>query len=151
MNDVEVRICLVEEILPLRWEILRPGFPKESATFAGDDAPETFHVGAFVKGDLAGVASFYREPLPEKPELSDAWQLRGMATQPEVRGAGLGRAVLEFGEQEVRRRGGAFVWCNARVIAVGFYRRHAWETLGEQFEIPTVGPHFRMVRRWAEV
>jgi len=150
MSDVEVRLCPVEEILPLRWEILRPGFPRESAIFAGDEEPGTFHVGAFLRGDLVGVASYYREPLPEKPELPNAWQLRGMATRPDVRGSGLGRAVLELGEREARARGGAFLWCNARVVAVGFYQRHGWETLGDQFEIPTVGSHFRMVRRWAD-
>ena len=150
MSDVEVRICPVEEILPLRWEILRPGFPRETAIFAGDEAPETFHLGAFAGGQLAGVASYYREPLPEKPELPRAWQLRGMATRLEVRGVGLGRALLEFGEKVIRERGGAFLWCNARIVAVGFYQRHGWETLGEEFVIPTVGPHFRMVRRWVE-
>ena len=40
-----------------------------------------------------------------------------------------------------------FDW-NARTGAVPFYHTHGWTTLGEEFDIPTVGPHFRM---WMEV
>jgi hypothetical protein len=35
-----------EEIIPLRHEVLRPGKPRETAIFAGDELPTTTHWGA---------------------------------------------------------------------------------------------------------
>jgi len=112
----------------------------------GDDAPATIHLGAFRDDQLAGVASIYPAKLPEKPELTGTCQLRGMATLPKVRGLGLGRALLQACEDAAREAGGALVWCNARVSAAPFYSRHGWQTMGDAFDIPTVGPHFRMYR-----
>jgi hypothetical protein len=41
------------------------------------------------------------------------------------------------------------IWCNARTSAVGFYSKLSWEIAGAEFDIPDVGPHFRMWRRVA--
>lgn len=141
-----IREISAAETYPLRLPILRAGLPPDSAVFPNDDAPETAHFGAFRDTELVGVASLYPAPLPEKPEFKPAWQLRGMATLPEVRGAGYGRALVEACLVHCRARGAAIVWCNARTPAVRFYERHGLQTLGEEFEIPTAGPHFRMWR-----
>ena len=36
------------------------------------------------------------------------------------------------------------VWCNARTPARGFYERYGFVAEGEEFELPDIGPHFRM-------
>ena len=140
-----VRAISAEDAVAVRWPILRPGFPRETAIFAGDEDAETRHFGAYAGGEIVGVASIYRAELPEKSALA-AWQLRGMATLDAVRGGGHGAALLAAVEQYVRQKSGAFAWCNARVAAAGFYRRHGWQILGEVFDIPSVGPHYRMLR-----
>lgn len=94
---------------------------------------------------LVGVVTIYPAPLPERPEAVNSWQLRGMATLPEVRGAGSGKGLLEACRRHVQEAGGTLLWCNARVGAQGFYARHGWTTIGERFEIPTAGPHVRML------
>ncbi len=137
------------ETIAVRLPILRPGFPRESAVFDGDDALDTCHFGGFVDRRLAGVASIYRVRMPERPEIEQAWQLRGMATLPEVRGIGIGRALLAACEDAARERNASLIWCNARVTAAEFYRKHGWGVLGAEFDIPTVGPHFRMFRELA--
>jgi GNAT superfamily N-acetyltransferase len=136
----EIRRISAEETIAIRWPILRPGFPRETAIFAGDDAPGTQHFGAFQDGALVGVASIYRAPFDD---VEKAWQLRGMATLPEVRGLGCGRVLLRACEDAA---GTDLLWCNARTSAVPFYVAHGWRTVGEEFDIATVGPHFRMVR-----
>jgi GNAT superfamily N-acetyltransferase len=141
-----VRRISAEETIAVRWPILRPGFPRETAVFDGDHDLLTIHLGAFQGERLVGVASIYAAPLPEKPELNRTWQLRGMATLPEVRGLGLGRALLQACETAAREAGGALLWCNARIAAAPFYSRHGWEIIGSEFDIPTVGPHYRMMR-----
>jgi GNAT superfamily N-acetyltransferase len=139
---------------PLRQSVLRPGRPVEECVFPGDDAPETLHVGALLDGEVVAIASLYLEPRPgDAPggaPLTDdhaagtAWRLRGMATEPTVRRRGAGAAALAACEQHARDQGGTLLWCNARVEALEFYEANGWTILGEEFDIPTVGPHFVM-------
>jgi len=146
MSAVAVRRISAEETIAVRWPILRPGFPRETAIFPGDEVDSTIHLGGYVDGRLVGVASIYIAAMPGHPEVTAAWQLRGMATLPEVRGAGVGRALLTACEDAARGVAGAFLWCNARVTAAEFYRKHGWCVIGDEFDIPTVGPHYRMRR-----
>ncbi len=140
-----VHVISAEDVIAVRWPILRPGFPRETAIFPGDEDGETRHYGAYVAGALVGVASIYHAEFLEMPEL-ESWQLRGMATLEAARGKGHGIALLTAAEEYVWQKGGALIWCNARVAAAEFYRRHGWQISGEGFDIPTVGPHFRMFR-----
>jgi predicted GNAT family N-acyltransferase len=140
--DLSIRQLSTAEVIPLRHAILRAGLPRSAALFPDDDAAETRHFGAFDHDALVGVVSIYHNPLPEEPENSSSWQLRGMASS--LRGRGFGRALLHAGVSYVAEQGGSFLWCNARKPAVGFYSRHGWRVLGDEFEISTAGPHFRM-------
>jgi GNAT superfamily N-acetyltransferase len=133
-----------EETIAIRLPILRAGMLREAAIFPGDDAATTRHFGAFWNGQLAGVASIYRAALPEQPEVEEAWQLRGMATLPEVRGFGCGGSLVRACLDHAHEQGGTLLWCNARTPAVRFYLKHGLQTLGKEFDIPTAGPHFRM-------
>jgi len=146
---IEVRTIVAEETWPLRLAVLRPGHPIESARFAGDHTPTTRHFGAFHEGQLSGIASLYLAEMPDRPGLS-AFHLRGMATAPEVRGLGLGCALVRACVGFAREHGAQLVWCNARTSAAGFYRKLGFEVVGGEFEIPDVGPHFRMVRLTGE-
>lgn len=139
----EIREISAAETLPLRLSILRPGRPIETAHFPGDDAPDTRHFGAFQGGQLHGIASLFRGQCPEQPGVP-AFQIRGMATAPEIRGAGLGRALVKACVAYAREKPADLIWCNARKMAVGFYQKLGFTILGDEFEIQDVGPHFRM-------
>jgi ribosomal protein S18 acetylase RimI-like enzyme len=69
-----------------------------------------------------------------------------MATTPEVRGRGYGRALLWRCISHVCERGGSLLWCNGRVSAAGFYKALGFEVSGEHFESPGTGPHYLMKR-----
>jgi GNAT superfamily N-acetyltransferase len=146
-----IRRITAPETIAVRWPILRPGFPRETAIFPGDELPTTQHFGAFSDdGTLVGVASIYLAPLPDAPGLAapeKSWQLRGMATLSEVRGAGYGGALVEACVQAARDAVADLIWCNARTTAAPFYAKNGWQILGQEFDIPAVGPHFRMWRR----
>jgi predicted GNAT family N-acyltransferase len=145
-NRAEIRFITAEETLPLRHAILRAGRPVETAHFPGDDMRTSRHFGAYRHGKLLAVASLYAVETPERPGES-AFQLRGMATSSEAQGSGLGKllmvAVMEFAREKRAR----ILWCNARVAASGFYRKLGFEIVGDEFVIPGVGPHFRMMLR----
>ncbi|MFI9238616.1 GNAT family N-acetyltransferase [Streptomyces sp. NPDC053079] len=131
----------VAEVFALRHAVLRPGLPADSAAFPGDDAPGTFHVASYdERGELRGCATFLPEPLPGTGE--EAYRLRGMASDPAVRGLGHGAAVLRAGLAEAAARGAALVWCNGRTPARGFYEHHGFHARGEEFTVEGVGPHF---------
>jgi GNAT superfamily N-acetyltransferase len=139
-----IRTISAPETHALRLPILRAGMPPDSAIFPGDESADARHFGAFAGDRLVGVASIYPAPLPERPDLKATWQLRGMATLPEVRGQGFGRALVQACLEHAREQGADALWCNARTPAVSFYEHFGLATLGPEFEIPTAGPHYRM-------
>jgi len=147
-----IRPISAEETIAVRWPILRPDFPRETAVFAGDEFESTRHLGAFTTEEkLVGVASIYVVAMAELPAgvtcaEGASWQLRGMATLPEVRGLGHGAALVAACVEAARTAGGGLIWCNARTTAAPFYAKHGWQIFDGEFDIPTVGPHFRMWR-----
>lgn len=141
MRNPVVREARAEEVVDLRHRVLRPGKPRETAVWEGDVDPETHHWVVDWAGEIVGCVTVMPHTEPTHPEYR--WQLRGMATSPEVRGKGLGVALLRRVQQDVA----APMWCNARDTAVGFYAANGWEARGDAFDIPRIGPHRRMY--WA--
>lgn len=135
------RAALVE-ILPLRHAELRPMLPIDTAHFAGDEHPATWHFGAFDGSACVGCASFMLNEF----EGEAAYQLRGMATRRDRQRQGLGATLLSEAVATIAAATGVQrFWCNAREGAVGFYEKQGWRTVGEKFDVPTAGPHYRMV------
>ena len=151
-REIVIRPAQWQELVDLRHVILRQGLPREAAVFEGDDLPSSRHCGAFCEGVAVGCATL----LASRWEHEPAWQLRGMATAPEFRSMGLGRAMLEQLEGRLVAdavAGGAvplLLWCNARVPAVKFYQKQGWTVVSKEFEIPTAGPHVKMMKRLTE-
>lgn len=134
------------EIRPLRHLVLRPQQRFEETVYAGDDDRSTVHFGAFAGDRVVGAASLYREDRPGGGDAGPGWRLRGMATDPSARGQGHARDLLAACVDHVASAGGGELWCNARAEAAGFYRRAGFAVVGEEFEIPGIGPHFVMRR-----
>ena len=145
MGECEVRAVDAAAVRPLRRALLRPHQRVEELVYPGDDHPETLHVGAFRHGHLVGVATIVPRPMPGRRERR-AWQVRGMAVEHGQRGYGLGGQMLEACVAHAAAHGGRLVWCNARAGSSGFYRRYGFEPDGEPFELPEIGPHYRMFR-----
>ena len=138
------RQAAIGEILPLRHAILRPGLPLESAAFDGDRDPLTAHFGVFDGQACVACVSY----MPTTFDGEDAWQLRGMAVRADMQRKGLGRAMLAFAHDQLARRPGRrLLWCNARIVAAPFYQRLGWTIVSGVFDVPTVGPHYRMTAR----
>ncbi|OBA88874.1 L-alanine-DL-glutamate epimerase [Mycobacteriaceae bacterium 1482268.1] len=144
-----VRPVPAAQLLPIRQRVLRPGQPAELCSYPEDALPGARHFAAFHRGRTAGAASAYHEDPPAGfavPGLSQGrgWRLRGMATLDEIRGTGAGSALLRTAVTHAALSGADVVWCNARSSAAGFYRKHGFHTLGEEFDMPGIGPHVFM-------
>jgi predicted GNAT family N-acyltransferase len=132
----------LDVVLPLRSAVLRGGGP---AAMPGDDDPATVHLAArTADGGVAGVVRLSPTPCPWR-EARAAWQLRGMATDPAVRGAGVGRLLLDASLTLVAGRGGDLVWCDARTTAAGFYERAGFTVVAGPYDKPGIGPHVGML------
>lgn len=150
-----IRPIRPEKTWALRQRVLRQGQPLEACRFPGDEAPGAFHLGSFdSRGAMVAVASFNPEAAPDGLDEvvlghgmppGASWRLRGMATAPEARGRGHGTALLRAGMQELARRGGRLLWCNARLSAAGFYEGLGLLRVGEAFDLPGIGAHVVMV------
>jgi predicted GNAT family N-acyltransferase len=142
--DVVIERVPADRTLPLRQKVLRPHQSLDEVRFMGDDDPRAAHfVARRSDGEVIGVVSLMAEPAPWDPS-SSAWRLRGMATDPAVRGERIGAALLAAVVGEAEQRGGGPLWCAARHSAIGFYEKGGWITVGEPWEEPTIGPHIAM-------
>lgn len=139
-----ISIVNAEAVIPLRWQVLRPGLPEAAARYDGDEERTTWHFAAyFPNGEQVGVVSYFLEPYESLPARC-AYRLRGMATAPPYqRRYGIGRQLVRESLSFLGKRGVELVWCYARLSAVGFYEKlgfHHWAPAGV-VEIPSVGPH----------
>ena len=145
VGGVAVRIgpAKLADIVDLRHVVLRQGLGRDAAIFEGDELPTSHHFAAFADGKCVGCATFHLNQWEGEP----AYQLRGMATAPELRSGGIGTELLRLGEETLRAEGPIRqLWCNARTPALNFYKKQGWTALGEEFFIPTAGPHFKMTK-----
>ncbi len=153
MGDVsrtyEIRRVPGDLTYPLRQQVLRPHQTLDEVRFRGDDDPETGSFAALTEdGTVVGTATVRRAACPWRPDRSDGWRLRGMATAPERRGQGVGARLLDAVVAHLVRNGGGLLWCHARTPARAFYERAGFTAYGEAWEEPFIGPHIRM---WREV
>ena len=135
-----------DQIYTLRHRVLRAALPPEAARFEHDFHPHAAHFGVIADdNDLIGCVSIHPADLDGEP----AWRLRGMAVDPTRQTAGIGRQLLAAVEAHVRAAAGLpkLIWCHARLPAVGFYERCGWTAVSGIYDVPTAGPHRKMVRR----
>ncbi|MBE8717184.1 GNAT family N-acetyltransferase [Cellvibrio polysaccharolyticus] len=124
----------------LRARILRPHQQPEELVYEGDDDADTLHVGAFSNKDLCGIATLVHRALDGNRKEGE-WLLRGMATTPEVRGQGVGKAILQTAINHCQQAGGSTIWCKARENALGFYEAAGFDIVSEPFDVPEIGMH----------
>lgn len=125
----------------LRRRVLRAHLPGSAVENPEDDLPGTAHVGVVDDaGGVVGVATVFPQPTSHRPGAR-ALRLRGMAVDDAARGCGVGRLLLDAVVDLARAHGYEVVWGNGRDTALGFYRRHGWEVVGEGFESMALPHH----------
>ncbi|MBT3585000.1 MAG: GNAT family N-acetyltransferase [Halobacteriovoraceae bacterium] len=135
------------DTIPIRHRMLRKNQTTKECVYPGDAEDQTFHLGAFEEGRLVSVASFYFQNNPKFEEPLQ-YRLRGMATLPENQKKGSSSALLKIAFPLVKQNQGSLVWCNAREAAVGFYKKVGFEVSGKKFNIPGIGEHFLMFKKF---
>lgn len=135
----------LEKILPLRRDILRQGFTLEESRFEGDLNPDTFHLALFDQGEILAIATYISD-LSEFSPAKKQFRLRGMAVAAHHQHRGFGKAVFQEGERLLKEKQIPYLWFNARTPALDFYLKQNCKVLGNEFVIPTAGPHYYMYK-----
>jgi len=143
---MKIKICRIspEEAINVRHPVLRSGQGRESAMLQNDHNRQTVHFGVFHENILIACSTIF--PDGEKVDDNN-WRLRGMATLPEFQNNGIGTKLLQKCESFIKSQKGVLIWCNARFTAAGFYQNNGFKISGKQFDIPQIGPHFKMEKK----
>jgi ribosomal protein S18 acetylase RimI-like enzyme len=126
------------QTLPLRSKVLRNGLELEKCIFPTDDIEDGFHLGFFTGEEITSIATFFWEDYPEHAV--------GGVRLPDHAGKGQGAAIIKFASNELSSQNASYIWCNARKIAIGFYKKLGFEIISDEFDIPGIGPHFNMIK-----
>ena len=118
----------------------------ESCVFDGDNLETTIHLGIFIKNNLVGVSSFFKKSNSIISSETAQYQLRGMAVLKSYQGKGLGRILIEHGENLLKEKQIEIVWCNAREVAINFYKKNNYHIIGEAFILKDIGLHYTMYK-----
>ena len=140
----DLRRIAARDTYDLRQRVLRPDQRVGELARPGDDDPMTGHYGAFEGERLLAIATVM--PEPEPGDGPGDWRIRGVATEPDARGRGHGRAVIEACVDHAARHGGRCIWLNGRVSSEAFYRALGFAPRGEPFDTPPSGLHYRFRR-----
>ena len=110
-----------------------------------DDQEGAFHLGAYKDDELICVASFFKQSQA-KFSNQHQYRLRAMATLSSAQNTGAARALLNTAFQILKEKGQDLLWCDARIIATGFYEQLGFEKLGDTYSIPIIGLHYLMFK-----
>ncbi len=133
-----------QETYSVRHPVLREGRPIEDCKFDNDDAPNTFHLGLYIQDELLGVVTYLKNDFKELK--GKQYQFRGMAVLKNCQKRGFGNLLLNKGEEIIKHENGTIIWCNAREIAVNFYKKNGFKIIGKPFVIPKIGLHYVMYK-----
>ena len=136
-----IKTISTEQTIPLRSMVLRPGLPESTCHLEGDQADRTQHFGLFKDEKILAIVS----RMQSSYLTPNDWQIRAMAVHPDHRREGLGREILQFVLEQGKEARTEIIWCNAREVAVPFYRSLGFQKVGDVFTVPGIGPHYKMV------
>ena len=141
---IQIKKISAEETYAIRLEVLRKNIPLPYK-MKGDFSITTFHLGAFKNGALIAVSSYMH--VVNSSFKGNQYQLRGMATLKEYQGCGVGKQMLQEAFFILKEKQVNYLWCNARVNTVEFYKKQGLQIQGNLFTIPLVGAHYKMFVR----
>ena len=141
-----VHIVKATDIRTLRNLVLRPNLPIETTFYDLDDHHKTFHLASKVDDLIISIGTFYPENDLDI-QTANGYRLRGMATHPKYRRNGAAAKLMRKAFQILEEKNCDTIWCNARLIAIDFYKSLGFKEIGPKFNISEIGPHYKMYKR----
>jgi len=142
---MDVKKVAAKDIRPLRNLVLRPNLPIETTYYDLDDDIETFHLASMMDSTIISIGTFYPENDIEL-QTKNGYRLRGMATHPKFRRKSAATKLIKESFVLLKEKKCDVLWCNARLVAVEFYKSLGFKITGKIFDIPSIGPHYKMYK-----
>ena len=142
---MDVKIVAAKDIRPLRKLVLRPNLPIETTYYDLDNDIETFHLASIMDNTIISIGTFYPENDIEL-QTKNGYRLRGMATHPKFRRKSAATKLMKESFVLLKEKKCDILWCNARLVAVEFYKSLGFKITGKIFDIPSIGPHYKMYK-----
>ena len=142
---VNIRKVDAEIIRPIRHSELRKGQDFSTTSYLKDYELDTFHMAYISNEKIVTCATFYPEKSI-KIKSENAYRLRGMATDSNFQRKGYASDLMAESFKKLKNRDCDMVWCNARLVAVDFYKSVGFKITGELFDIEGIGPHYYMYK-----
>ena len=70
-----------------------------------------------------------------------------MATDSSFQRRGYATGLMQESFKELKKRDCDLLWCNARLVAVDFYKSIGFKIIGDLFDISGIGPHYYMYKK----
>ena len=144
--QVEINKVDAEKVRSLRHSELRKGQDFSTTSYLKDYEEGTFHMACIVDDKTVTCATFYPEKSI-KIKSENAYRLRGMATDANFQRKGYASDLMAESFKELKKRDCDMVWCNARLVAVDFYKSVGFKITGDLFDIAGIGPHYYMDKK----
>ena len=144
--QVEINKVDAEKIIPLRHSELRKGQDFSTTAYLRDYEEDTFHMACIVEQKIVTCATFYPEKSI-KIKSNNTYRLRGMATDANFQRKGYASELMKESFKELKKRECDMLWCNARLVAVDFYKSIGFKIAGDLFDIAGIGPHYYMYKK----
>ena len=142
---MDIKVVVAKDIRPLRNLVLRPNLPIETTYYDLDNDIETFHLASIMDNTIISIGTFYPENDIEL-QTKNGYRLRGMATHPKFRRKSAATKLMKESFVLLKEKKCDFLWCNARLVAVEFYKSLGFKITGKIFDIPSIGPHYKMYK-----
>jgi len=125
-----------QQMVNMRNEILRKPLGLNFSTDELENEKDEILIGAFEDEKMLGCCMLIKM-------TNKTVRLRQMAVMNNLRGKGIGRALMNFAENIARDLGYRTITMHARKTAIGFYEKLGYSVVGEEFFEVTI-PHFEM-------
>lgn len=142
---MDIKVVAAKDIRPLRNLVLRPNLPIETTYYDLDNDIETFHLASIMDNTIISIGTFYAENDIEL-QTKNGYRLRGMATHPKFRRKSAATKLMKESFVLLKEKKCDVLWCNARLVAVEFYKSLGFKITGKIFDIPSIGPHYKMYK-----
>lgn len=142
---MDIKVVAAKDIRPLRNLVLRPNLPIETTYYDLDNDIETFHLASIMDNTIISIGTFYPENDIEL-QTKNGYRLRGMATHPKFRRKSAATKLMKKSFVLLKEKKCDVLWCNARLVAVEFYTSLGFKITGKIFDIPSIGPHYKMYK-----
>ena len=142
---IQIKNIPVEKTYAVRHSVLRPHQSINDCQYDGDTDELTKHFGAYLEDELIGIVSIYKSRIKHIDD-KNCWQIRAMATVENIRKNGYASRLLKVAETYALKTGANYIWCNARISAMEFYKKHNYKIHGNEFNVEDIGPHYIMIK-----